>query len=222
MCLFKKLANGWCTLSTNCYYDCEYKHLEEEVFMKSFLLLAWSAVVLFSLTACLSPTGDTPDQKRAAILNMHNETLTQLYKQRPSAENIVSKAAGYAVFSNVNALYLFVGGGGGYGVVVNNSSGQKTYMKMAQVDLGLGLGVQDIRVVFAFHSERALNGFVNSGWEFGGQADAAAKARDKGIAATGEVSIDAETTMYTMSESGLMAKVNLAGTKYWKDDNLNN
>jgi len=24
-----------------------------------------------------------------------------------------------------------------------------------------------------------------------------------------------------MSEAGLMAKVNLAGTKYWKDDNLN-
>ena len=39
--------------------------------------------------------------------------------------------------------------------------------------------------------------------------------------ATGEVSIDAETSMYTMSEAGLMAKVNLAGTKYWKDDELN-
>ena len=75
--------------------------------------------------------------------------------------------------------------------------------------------------MFVFHSAKALNAFVTSGWEFGGQADAAAKARDKGVAATGEVSIDAETTMYTMSESGLMAKVNLAGTKYWKDDNLN-
>ena len=55
----------------------------------------------------------------------------------------------------------------------------------------------------------------------GGSADAAAKARDKGAAITGEVSIDAETTIYTMSESGLIAKVNLAGTKYWRDDSLN-
>lgn len=94
-------------------------------------------------------------------------------------------------------------------------------MKMAQIDLGLGLGVQDIRVIFAFHSARAYMNFVNSGWEFGGQADAVAKARDKGAAATGEISIDAETTMYTMSEAGLIAKVNLVGTKYWKDDNLN-
>jgi len=189
--------------------------------MKRFLLMFLAVVIFLPLTACLAPQGDSPEEKVAAIQRMHNETLAQLYKQRPTAENVVSKAAGYAVFSNVNAQYLFLGGGGGYGVAVNQSSKQKTYMKMAQVDLGLGLGVQDVRVVFVFHSARSLDGFINSGWEFGGQADAAAKARDKGVAATGEISIDAETTMYTMSESGLMAKVNLAGTKYWKDDRLN-
>ena len=189
--------------------------------MKKNLLLLLSVLILLLLNACLVPSGETPEQKRAAILRMHDETMGQLYKQRPTAENITSKAAGYAVFSNVNAQYFFIGGGGGYGVAINQSSGQKTYMKMAQIDLGLGLGVQDIRVVFVFHSARALNSFVNSGWEFGGQADAAAKARDKGVAATGEVSIDAETSMYTMTESGLMAKVNVAGTKYWKDESLN-
>lgn len=189
--------------------------------MKRIMLIILSAVIVLSLSACLAPRGDTPEQKRAAIQRMHDETLAKLYRQRPTAENVVSKAVGYAVFSNVNAQYFFLGGGGGYGVVVNHSSGQKTYMKMVQIDLGLGLGVQDTRVVFVFHSTRAFNNFVNSGWEFGGQADAAAKARDKGAAATGEISIDAETSMYTMSESGLMAKVNLAGTKYWKDDSLN-
>ncbi len=189
--------------------------------MKRLFLMLMSIVIALSLTACLSPIGDTPEEERAAIQRMHDETLTQLYKQRPTSENIVNKAAGYAVFSNVNALYFVFGGGGGYGVAVDHSSGQKAYMKMAQIDLGLGLGVQDVRVVFVFHSARALDGFINSGWEFGGQADAAAKARNKGAAVTGEVSIDAETSIYTMSESGLMAKVNLAGTKYWKDESLN-
>ena len=188
---------------------------------RRMLITLAAAVVILSLSACLSPRGDTPEQKRIAIQRMHDETLARLYRQRPTSEDVVSKAAGYAVFSNVNALYFIVGGGGGYGVAVNQSQGHKTYMKMAQVDLGLGLGVQDIRVVFVFHSARAFNSFVNSGWEFGGQADAAAKARDKGVAATGEISIDAETSMYTMTESGLMAKVNLAGTKYWQDDSLN-
>lgn len=189
--------------------------------MKRFCLMFLSLVVLLSLTACLAPQGNTPEAKREAIQRMHDETLAQLYQQRPTARKIVGNASGYAVFSNVNAQYLFFGGGGGYGLALNNVSGQNTYMKMAQIDLGLGLGVHDIRVVFVFHSERAINGFINNGWEFGAQADAAAKARDKGVSATGEVSIDAETSMYTLTESGLMAKVNLAGTKYWKDDKLN-
>ena len=189
--------------------------------MKKLILVILIAVVVLPLNACLAPSGETSEQKRVAIQRMHDETLSQLYRQRPASEDIVSKAAGYAVFSNVNAHFFFLGGGGGYGVAVKQSNAQKTYMRMAQVDLGLGIGVQDIRVVFVFHSARALNSFVDSGWEFGGQADVAAKARDKGAAATGEISIDAETSMYTMAESGLMAKVNLAGTKYWKDDNLN-
>lgn len=177
--------------------------------------------VLLTLCACLAPQGDSPDQKKTAINAMHDETLAKLYNQRPTARDVINKSAGYAVFSNVNAQYLIVGGGGGYGVAVDRSSGHKTYMKMVQGGVGLGLGVQDIRVVFVFHSDRSYMNFVNKGWEFGGQADAAAKARDKGVAATGEVSIDSETTMYTMSEAGLMAKVNLAGTKYWRDESLN-
>lgn len=189
--------------------------------MKRFIMVLLAVISLVSLNACLAPTGDSPDQKRAAINRMEIETLGQLYGQRPSAQSVLGKAAGYAVFSNINAQYFIVGGGGGYGVAINQSSGQKTYMKMAQAGVGLGLGVQDVRVVFVFHSAQSFNNFVNHGWEFGGQADAAAKARDKGAAYTGEISIDAETTVYTMSESGLMAKVNLAGTKYWKDDNLN-
>lgn len=188
--------------------------------MKNKLIFQLLAICLL-LTGCIAPVGDTPEQKRQAIQRMHDETLSQLYSQRPAAKEILAKAAGYAVFSNVSAHYLFVGGAGGYGLAVDRSSGRKTYMKMAQFDLGLGLGVQDIRVVFIFHSARATNNFVNRGWEFGGQADAAAKARDKGAAASGEISIDAETSMYTMTESGLIAKVNLAGTKYWQDEVLN-
>jgi lipid-binding SYLF domain-containing protein len=189
--------------------------------MKRFLQAVLSMAMIATLSACWSPSGSTLEQKRAAIDNMQNETLNSLYSQRPEARDIIAKAAGYAVFSNVNAQVVFLGGAGGFGVAVRQPNGERTYMKMAQVDLGLGIGLHDIRVVFVFLSAQAYNNFVNRGWEFGAQADAAAKARDKGAAATGEVSIDAETTMYTMSESGLMAKVNLAGTKYWRDDTLN-
>lgn len=173
------------------------------------------------LAGCLAPHGADPEEKRRIINEMRAETLDLLYQQRPTSRDLVAKSAGYAVFSNINAQYIFVGGGGGYGVAVDRSTGTKTYMRMAQVGVGLGLGVQDIRVVFVFHSQRAFDDFVLHGWEFGAQADAAAKARDKGGAATGEVSIDSEISVYTLSEAGLMAKVNLTGTKYWQYQQLN-
>lgn len=189
--------------------------------MNKYLRLLIPVLLLLSLAACLAPSGSTPNEERASIQRMHDDTLARLYAERPTARDVVEKAAGYAVFSNVNAQVLWLGGGGGYGVAVDAASKFKIYMKMAQVDVGLGLGVQDIRVVFVFHSRRAFDNFVYRGWEFGAQADAAAKARDKGVSATGEISIDAETTIYTMTESGLMAKVNLSGTKYWQDNSLN-
>ncbi len=188
---------------------------------RKILTLSMGAVLLFFLPGCLSPRAETPAGKRAAIEAMRQETLAELYRQRPTARQNVERADGYAVFSNVSGQYLFVGAGGGYGVAVDYASGRNTYMKMLQGGLGLGVGVQDIRVVFVFHSRKALSSFINSGWEFGAQADAAAKAEDKGGSATGEVSISSEIDMYTMTEAGLMAKVNLAGSKYWKDKQLN-
>ena len=41
-------------------------------------------------------------------------------------------------------------------------------MKMLEVQAGLGMGVKKFSVIFVFDTEKALSGFVNSGWEFGG------------------------------------------------------
>jgi len=63
------------------------------------------------------------------------------------------------------------------------------YMKMASGGLGIGLGVKDFRGIFVFTSRDALEQFVNSGWDASAQADAAAKAGDKGAAWAGAVDV---------------------------------
>ncbi len=94
-------------------------------------------------------------------------------------------------------------------------------MKMALGGLGLGLGVKDYRQVLIFKSKEALNKFVSSGWEFGGHADAAAKAGQSGgeLSAEGDIAGDIEA--YAMTESGLALQATVTGTKYWKNDDLN-
>jgi len=93
-------------------------------------------------------------------------------------------------------------------------------MKMGEVGVGLGLGVKDFRLVFVFHDEAAMKRFVEQGWALGAQADAAAKASDKGGAVGGEITVD-NMTIYQLTETGLALQATIKGTRFWKDQNLN-
>src|SRR5437667_6300297 len=50
----------------------------------------------------------------------------------------------------------------GAGVAFNSTTKQETFMKMVSAGGGLGVGVKDYRVVFAFETEQALKNFLNS------------------------------------------------------------
>ncbi len=182
-------------------------------------LIAITLTCSLVLGGCASTGGQTADQKRQTIEQMRASTLNKLYKEKPYAADTIERAAGYAVFSNANVNIIFASAGGGYGVVHSNN-GTVTYMKMGEVGLGLGLGAKDYRLVFVFHTKQALDRFVDDGWAFGGQMDAAAKANEKGDAIGGEITVD-NITVYQLTETGLALQATIKGTKFWRDDALN-
>ena len=186
---------------------------------KTTILLTLLALVL-AMTGC-NPGGKlTNNEKIQAINTMADETLQRLYADKPSTKDEVKEAAGYAAFSNANVNIIFVGAGGGYGVVVDNVTGDKTYMKMGSGGVGFGVGVKDFRQVMIFNTKETMDLFVDSGWTFGGHADAAAKAGDKGGEASGEGAFG-QVKVYSMTESGLALQAMGTGTKYYKDKELN-
>lgn len=185
-------------------------------------LIRTSLVILcvFLLNACASMGDEPVSEKRAEILNMKDKVLTRLFKEKPDTRSQLSSAPGYATFSNANINLIFMAAGTGYGVVKNNSTGNYTYMNMAEGGVGLGLGVKDYRIVMVFHTQQAMSNFIESGWTFGGNADAAAKAGDKGGSVEGEAYYG-DVTVYTLTESGLALQATIKGTKFWKDKELN-
>ena len=188
--------------------------------MKKAAILLTLLVLALALVGC-SPSGKlTNDKKIQAINTMADETLQRLYTEKPSTKDEVKEAAGYAAFSNANINIIVVGVGGGYGVVVDNATGDKIYMKMGSGGLGLGIGVKDFRQVMIFNTKETMDLFIDSGWIFGGHADAAAKAGDKGGEASGEGAIG-QTKVYSITESGLALQAMGTGTKYYKDKELN-
>jgi lipid-binding SYLF domain-containing protein len=183
------------------------------------LTTVFSLALCLLLVACSAP-GNTRQEQKAHIDSMRGDVLSKLYKEKPDAKNDIRNAAGYAVFSNVNVYLLFVSAGNGFGVAVDNRSGKKTYMKMGEAGVGLGAGAKDYRVVFVFGDRAKFNDFVEKGWTFGGQADAAAKADKKGAAVGGELLVEG-VKVYQLTDTGLALQATVKGTKYWQDDELN-
>ncbi len=189
--------------------------------MNSLSKLMIVLVSLFLIISCATPKGNNNQEKVNHILKMKNETLAELYRDKPESRSKVQKAAGYAVFRNINTNLILFSSGNGYGVAVDNSSGKKTYMKMNFLGLGPGLGVKDFRAVFVFKNEQVMNDFIESGWEFGGHADAAAKSGDNGAAAGGEMYIEDDIEIYQITEAGIALQATIAGTKFRKYAELN-
>ncbi|MGE5856693.1 MAG: YSC84-related protein [Syntrophaceae bacterium] len=177
--------------------------------------------VMALLLAAVPAWGASKADKQKEVQKMSRETLAKLYRAQPSAKKAVEGAAGYATFSNFGMKILFAGGGSGGGMAFDNKTKKTTYMKMVEVQAGLGMGIKKFRVVFVFDTQKALNDFVNSGWEFGGQTTAAAKAGDQGAALAGAISVAPGVWMYQLTETGLAAEITGKGTKYYKDSDLN-
>jgi len=173
-------------------------------------------VIMFSSNAWADA-----DEERQEIQTMREEVLAKLYQENPEVERSIANAVGYATFSNIGVNLIFFSAGGGYGVVRENSSGNDIYMSMGTAGIGIGLGVKDFSAVFVFHTEKAFNNFVDNGWDFSGQADAAAKSGKKGGAESAAGTIINGVSVYQMTENGLALQATLQGTKFWRNKALN-
>jgi lipid-binding SYLF domain-containing protein len=163
----------------------------------------------------------TKEEKQDEVQKIARETLAMLYKTVPKARAAVEGAAGYAVFSNFGMKLGIVGGGRGKGLAVDNATKKISYMKMAEVQAGLGLGVKQFRLVWVFEKPEDLDKFINSGWELGGQSTAAAQSGGKGESFAGALSISPGVWLYQIVGDGLAVELTAKGTKYYRDSDLN-
>jgi lipid-binding SYLF domain-containing protein len=184
-----------------------------------------SAIILMGLAlvscATAPPSKSEKEQQQDSVRDMANKTLLDLYTKNPAAKDAITKAAGYAVFSDFGFKVMFLGGAGGSGVAVNNASKQETFMKMAEFQPGLGLGAAKFRVVFIFETLDAFNSFVTSGWEAGANAMALAKTKTEGGALAGVVTVSEGVKIAQLDDEGAIVGVSLTAAKFYKDTELN-
>ena len=160
-------------------------------------------------------------QARQQVREMAQDGLASLYEVAPGTRRAIERAAGYAVFSTFGVKLFFAGGTTGKGMVVNNRTHRQTFMKMLQVQGGLGFGLNQNRLIFVFTNERALRNFIDQGWEFGGQANLSAMVGGQGGQFSGAAAVSPGVYLYQLTNTGLSATITVSGTKYFKDADLN-
>ena len=161
---------------------------DNQIYEKHINYLAEPGAAFGSLSShagLFSPKGDSPEEKRQVVLKQREEMLADLYKTKPELKDRIPKAAGYATFKQTDMNLFLLASGRGYGVLKDNKTGKDTFMCVASLGTGVGMGVKDLRVIFIFNDAKVMQQFVEQGMQFGGKGDVSAKYKDTGISAEG-------------------------------------
>lgn len=182
--------------------------------------IALAAVALSGCTTTTSTGGAARSEPAAVKTEIERgayDTLERLYKEVNGSRELVRKANGVLVFPNVLAAGLVVGGEYGRGVL--RTGGQSVnYYSLTTLSVGFQAGAQSKAVVLLFMSKEALDKFRNGrGWTAGVDGSVAViKVGANGEVATNTVNSPVQALVLT--NAGLMANLNLEGTKISKLD----
>lgn len=189
------------------------------VIQRSFVAL-FLAVCLWVVAGFVgaqeSETDVELEQRRLVIDTNAQRALDELLASNEGAKGLYEAAEGYAAFTATKAGFV-VTGGGGTGVIINKGTGNRVYMRMGTGGIGLGIGAQTYDLIIFFETEAVFSAFMDGGWDSSATAQAAAG--QEGITVTSSF-IDG-MAFYQITDKGLMAVADVAGTRFWVAENLN-
>ena len=159
--------------------------------MKFRDLFALFLAVAILLPACTSiPVEQRPD-KRAELSRIGEEIVARAVEEEPGLQHALDLSAGYFAAEISAANVAVLGGGQGIGVLVDQQSGERTFLNVKRIDLGAGLGVYYYRVLILVQDRKVLERIRRGTWFHGVGADVA-------TGKAGAADVRASSTGYTI------------------------
>ena len=176
-------------------------------------------VTMVTMGGCIV-SGETVQEKQTNVQRMKDESMAEFYLNKPELKEIVKSAPGYAVFKNWT-MGIIPGGGGGFGVLVNNSTGQQTYMQMGQFSLGIIFMAKDCRTLLVFDDPAIMAEFTTENWFWGGSAEATFTFGEFGGQANATGYFGHGIRVYELTENGVALRAWVPLIKYSPYNQLN-
>lgn len=170
-----------------------------------------------------SLTAEEQQKARDKILKMRDATLARLYKAKPKTRDEISKAVGYAVFDASQSNIILLVTGHGVGVAVDNRNKKETFMQMARLGTGPGIGYKSYKQVLIFKDRTLFDTFGTVGADVSASGDATLKLKDdkETLVLDGTVSFNPLLSVYQMTDRGALLQANWGGVGYLPSNDLN-
>ncbi len=185
------------------------------------MLMAALLICLMSATAFAATSPDKIAKQRAEIDTLSVQALQRLYNKVPSAQNVIKNCYAYATLSNTGIKLGLLDDAHGRGLAINNTTGEKVYMRMKEMGIGLGLGVKEYDLIFVIGTEKAWNAFIAGDLKFASSAEASASDGQAGGAIEGASIAANGIWVYQITKKGLALDASIKGTKIYADKKLN-
>jgi hypothetical protein len=174
-----------------------------------------SAFCLALLAACTTTIPIEEREARRAEINQDaEETIALLAEREPGFSEALEQSAGYFTARVSSTTVAVVGGAKGVGVLVDNRTGDRTFMDFKRLELGAGLGKRGFRALVLAKDAETFKRLREE--DYVGSVATEATAGDKG--GTGVFSSRGFKT-YVISDSGasVAAVARLARTRVNSD-----
>ena len=197
--------------------------------MKKLITLLVSALILcLTMSAAFAADASKAakeqakiEKEKTEINQLSTKALSNLYAKIPAAERVITKSYAYATLSNTGMKLGIFGDAHGRGLAVNNATGEKIYMRMNEMGIGLGLGVKEYDLIFVISTEEAWKSFISGDIKFAASAEASAKDEKNGGGIEGASVAAKGIWVYQMTKKGLAVDASIKGTKIYPYKKLN-
>ena len=171
-------------------------------------------VIVMACVLNIAPIFGQSTAKKNKIIADSQTAKAEFIKSDPLMKALFDKAYGYVIFPNVGKAGLGIGGAAGNGVVYQQNK-RIGMAKLSQLSIGFQAGGQAYREVIFFETEKELDRFKESRFEFSAQASAVAVTEG----ASANVKYTDGVMVFTMQKGGLMYEASIGGQKF-KFNNL--
>lgn len=172
-------------------------------------------LVLFALVLVMASTAfaakASPEEQRAELDGMRGKVLERMYQKYPSAEEAVQDAYAYCTISASSVKWGFIGDDHGRGMAVNNHTGEKIYVKMKEVSLGINFGAKEYDLLFIIANKKTWDRFISGNIKFGSEAVVDATDSVNGVSYAGATIAAEGVQVYQLDKKGLAIEATFKG-----------